>query len=359
MLENKNFKIIYNAGLYFFAGLGLFFVVGFLAVKYDLTNAFGDIDLRDRYFSVANSKNKSLLASTSWFGGDKKGEYECRANILSQLYPLTGGEILSLYRRTGDAKVLVKMVTAAEVYLTGDDNYQRRAETCLSGTMGVAENEILDLYGWRDTEEWQVFKEAVLKDTEVIKKVSNLTGVDSRELVSLLVGEQLRLYHSEREVYKQFFAPLKILGNETKFSWGVFGIKEETAKQIENNLTDHLSPFYLGLDYENLLSWKTANHDEERFYRLTDEDDRYYPYLYAALLVKQLESQWEKAGFPIADRPEIVGTLFNIGFDKSEPKANPQVGGAEIEINGQVYTFGALAHQFYYSGEMAEEFPLK
>lgn len=209
---------------------------------------------------------------------------------------------------------------------------------------------------WINTPEWSVLKEAILKDKNDIEKAAKTVGIPSRLLVTPLVVEQLRLYYSEREIFKQVFAPLKILGNQSQFSWGVMGIKPETAIQIEKNLKDPLSPWYLGKEYENLLDFKTEKPGEERFQRLTNEDNRYYSYLYSAVLIKELESQWKKADYPIEDRPEIVSTLFNIGFNNSNPKPNPLSGGAEIEISGIKYSFGSLAQSFYNSEELVSEF---
>lgn len=211
---------------------------------------------------------------------------------------------------------------------------------------------------WRNTDEWQTLKQAILKDKEVIDKVYKETGIPPRIIIAPLVVEQMRLFFSEREVYKQIFAPLKILGNQSQFSWGVMGIKQDTARQIENNLKDTGSPWYLSRDFENMLDFKTDNHDGERFERLTDEHSRYYSYLYAALYIRQIENQWNKSGFPIYNRPEIISTLYNIGFNNSKPNSNPQSGGAEIEINKTTYSFGGLALSFYNSNELIEEFPL-
>lgn len=211
---------------------------------------------------------------------------------------------------------------------------------------------------WKNTDEWRTLKQAILKDKEIINKVSKETGIPSRVIVAPLVVEQMRLFYSEREVYKQIFAPLKILGNQSQFSWGVMGIKKDTAEQIEKNLKDTSSPWYLSKDFENVLDFKTDNHDSERFERLTDENSRYYSYLYGALYIKQIENQWSKAGFPIYDRPEIISTLFNIGFNNSKPNNNPLSGGAEIEINKTTYSFGGFALSFYNSNELVEEFPL-
>jgi hypothetical protein len=73
--------------------------------------------------------------------------------------------------------------------------------------------------------------------------------------------------------------------------------------------------------------------------------------------MRQVEAQWAHAGYDISDRPEIIATLYNLGFNRSIPKANAQAGGAPITINGVTYTFGDLGYEFYYSGELADIFP--
>jgi hypothetical protein len=222
---------------------------------------------------------------------------------------------------------------------------------------------------WQNTEEWQVLATATANDSLAIDQASSATGIPARLIVANLIVEQLRLFFTERAFYKQFFAPLKILGSQTQFSWGVMGMKPDTAIEVENNLKDPTSPYYLGPQYEHLLDFpdtatSTASSTdasstlaEERFTRMTDQHNHYYNYLYAALYMKEVETQWQNAGFPIANRPEIVSTLYNIGFAHSTPNANPQVGGAAIVINGVTYSFGGLAQQFYNSNLLTDVFP--
>lgn len=212
---------------------------------------------------------------------------------------------------------------------------------------------------WNQDEEWQALAAAIRKDKLLIDQVSTQTNLNSRLLVTMLVVEQVRLFHSERETFKQFFGPLKILGTQTQFSWGVLGIKEDTAKQVEQNLINSSSPFYLGPRYEHLLDFQTADHNSERFSRLTNDRDRYYAYLYGALYLKQLTHQWETAGYPLSTKPEIVATLFNLGFNKSKPNSNPEAGGALIDIGPNDISFGRLAYEFFYSHELLNEFPIK
>lgn len=208
------------------------------------------------------------------------------------------------------------------------------------------------------TPEWNAFKQAVAKDKVMIDKVSKETGVPPRLLIAILVPEQMRLFHTDRPIFKKVFEPLKVLGSQSQFSWGIFGIKDETARAVELHLTDTTSPFYLGKSFENSLSFaSTTNIDDERFQRIIDEHNHLYSYRYTALYVLQIESQWKKAGFPISNNPAVIATLWNLGFSKSKPNAEPKSGGAAIDINGTSYSFGSLASMFYYSDELIELFP--
>jgi hypothetical protein len=212
---------------------------------------------------------------------------------------------------------------------------------------------------WAQGDEWQTLKAAILKDAGSINNAALAAGVPARMIVAPLVVEQLRLFYSDREIFKEIFAPLQILGNQSQFSWGVMGIKQDTARQIEDNLKNATSSWYLGAQYEHILDFPASmtDSDTQRFNRLTDQNDRYYSYLYAALMIKELETQWQKASFPIADRPDLVATLFNIGFQHSNPNTNPQVGGSEIDIGSSTYSFGGLAGSFYASDELTNVFP--
>lgn len=44
----------------------------------------------------------------------------------------------------------------------------------------------------------------------------------------------------------------------------------------------------------------------------------------AAILLCNFSEQWREAGFPIDDRPEILATLFNIGYQRSHPHGAPR-----------------------------------
>lgn len=269
------FRKTFNFFVYLFAVIGLFLVLGYVGVRYGLTNTKGIIDTQREWFL--------------------KGEVSTQASTT----PI-----------------------------------------------------------WSHTEEWKILEEAIRKDEQSIKKAARDSGISPRLIAANLVAEQLRLFFTEREFYKQFFSPLKILGSQTQFSWGVMGMKEETAINVENYLKDPTSVYYLGPEKAHLLDLPLDEaQKEKRFSRMTDQHDHYWSYLYAGLYMNEVIHQWSSAGFSIGDKPEIVSTLYNIGFNHSQPNAAPKIGGAEIKIGDIGWSFGGLAGEFYYSNLLTDIFP--
>jgi len=205
---------------------------------------------------------------------------------------------------------------------------------------------------WNETVQWDVLKNAFTKDEAVINKVSTQVGISPLMLVSSISPEQVRFFTSNRESFKKYFEPLKILVSLSKFSLGVSGIKEDTAKQIEAYANDKTSPFYPGEEAASLIAYPAGvDHDTELYNRLTDEHNHYYSYLYTALFIKEIENQWANSGFNITQQPEVVATLFNLGFNQSVPKADPVVSGSSITLAGKTYLYGELGTLVYNSNE--------
>ena len=211
---------------------------------------------------------------------------------------------------------------------------------------------------WNRTPQWEVVKQGLIKDQALISRVAAETGVSTRLIAAVVIPEQIRFFTAEREVFKRYFEPLKILGSLSQFSLGVSGIKQETAVQIERYANDPTSPFYTGNEIAKLIAYHDGvAHDETLYKRLTNEKDHYYSYLYTALFIKEIQSQWLRSGFNLANNPGAIVTLFNIGFEKSHPNATPETAGAAISVGGTTYTFGELGEKFYLSDELSAEFP--
>lgn len=337
--------------VYLFALVGVVFLLVFLAMQFGLLNVRGSADSRDDYFfteQVADSVGQS-----------EKLETVCAIHVLGQFAPLTALNIESVLQKTGNIDLVSKMLIVAGNRFGSNGKYMNAQRTCQSVDSSIHNNRIPQTaYTWADSAEWAVMKAAFIRDQEIIRQAATDARINPRILLGGVIGEQFRFFTNSRESFKQYFEPLKILASLSKFSFGIAGLKPYTVEQIDKHLTDRNSPFYLGKEMESVITYPVGvDHEVERFNRITDTENPYYAYLYVGLYMRQVAAQWNNAGYSIDARPEILATLYNLGFPRSIPKNNPQPGGAEIIVNGETYTFGRLAYEFYYSGELATEFP--
>jgi len=211
---------------------------------------------------------------------------------------------------------------------------------------------------WKDTAEWNLLKEVFTRDQEVINRAARDAGISPRYIIGGVMGEQLRFFSNRRESFKNYFEPMKILATLSKFSFGIAGLKPQTVSLIDEHLKNPKSVYYLGPDMEHVADYAPgANIDAEIMNRITNTKDPYYSYLYVGLFMRQAIAQWKNAGYDISERPEVIATLYNLGFNRSIPKADAKAGGAEIDVGGKIYTFGDLAYEFYYSDELTDIFP--
>lgn len=381
-------KILIIAGkviVAIFALIGFGLTAGYFLIFFNLTDTTGEIDQNNDFYArsaeeLKNKDDKKLkppASSDEELSGinqeidrlekikGQKVKVLCRLDVLNKLYPANASAIDKAYSFSGDESLLERMTLALTIR-AGTSGLEDKQADCQADDLISREREIKsfassgdgNLFPWLTTAEWETIKQAISKDQEQIKRAAAAADIEPRLLLSALAVEQLRLYFTQREFFEKFFEPLKILANANKMAWGVMSIKEKTAIAIEYNLRNKASVFYPGEKYEALLDFpETDDIAAERYRRLTDEQDHYYSYLYGALYLKEISAQWEKAGFPAEDRPEIMATLFNVGFEHSQPKKDPQVGGSTMAINGIDYTFGALAYEIFYSGELSEIFP--
>jgi hypothetical protein len=340
-----------------FALIGLFFTGSAAAIYFGWTKDNGSVDVNDRYFQGVQY-NQSFAADSATV---VKNRYEAlhRILLLNDHYPLNAQYALNALEASGNEHEVLRMLDAVDMQLRNNKRYMAKVRAYKRTKNKRTRSNSRSVFDWMNIAEWSDFKIAVAKDHQLIDSVSRLTGVESRLIVSCLVGEQIRLFNSNREAYKKWIGPLKILSVESQFSLGVTGIKELTAQHIERYLKDPASNYYIGEQYEHLLDFRTDDTLKERVDRLTSYRNHYYSYMYAAIFLKQVKVQWEKAGYPIDNRPEILATLFNVGFPQSRPNPHPKVGGSTISIYEKPYSFGAIAYQFYYSGELFDLFPFE
>lgn len=350
-------KLGYNVLLYGFAVCGVLIIGAWAFYQMGFTKNGGGIDKNNRYLADVAQMQKEVVKSQVAMDKEMSENY-MKLAALSKFYPKNANLILQGLSNSNGSINLSQMLAAAEIALKDNKDYQDFIKLSKELTSNVRANSNQEnAIVWMNTPEWEALKVAIIKDKKLIDSAARVTGVEPRMIVGCLVGEQIRLFNSKREMYKKYLGPVKVLSVQSQFSLGVNGIKDFTAMQVEENLKTASSVFYMGKEYENILNFRTSDPTTERVNRLVDYQNHYYSYVYTGCILHQTKKQWERAKFDISNRPEILFTLFNIGFSESKPSPNPECGGSHVTVADKVYTFGALGFDFYYSGELAKEFP--
>lgn len=356
------------------ASLGVIYLAvlaaGFFAVKFHLTDVPGVVDPHNQeYETLARSLLTVPIDQLRLPAVDSRQEDAqklaaaidaCQLKVVRASYPVNADRISAAQTAGAPHSIIAKMVFAVRLR-ANDPMLTEGLDACATNPdyllPSTAPSHPNNVFPWANREEWGIAKTAFSKDATMLSTAATVTGVESRMIVAAGFVEQMRLFFTQREAYEKFFRPLKVLGNATQFAWGVMAIKEAAAIDVERHLKSRSSSYYLGPASQHVLDFSTPNQSKERFARLTDEKNHLFSYLYGGFELAQYGAQWKRKGFPIDDRPEVLATLYNIGFGKSKPNNHPQVGGSTIRIADTNYTFGSLAFEFYYSGEMLDVFP--
>ena len=356
--KGKGWRLAFRIVVYAFALAGFLIIGAWGVYQLGLTKNKGAVDENYRYLmsvSEMEGLQDSTLARAE--AQSQWGRTYAQLAAFSRFYPQNARLILNAAQHSGDPRVTERMVAAASMYAQDNKDYQQLAAQLDALLQRQPQQDSPTIIPWMNTVEWEALRAAILKDSAALRQAGEITGVEPRLIVGCLVGEQIRLFNSKREMFKKYLGPVKVLSVQSQFSYGVNGVKEFTAKAVESHLQDPASPFYMGKRYEHILDFETADHTNERYRRLVDYRNHLYSYLYTGCILHQTMLQWRRAGYDISDRPDILFTLFNVGFSQSKPKPDPRCGGSHIKVDGRLYTFGVIGFDFYYSGEMADAFP--
>ncbi|MES2798979.1 MAG: hypothetical protein V4638_03115 [Bacteroidota bacterium] len=342
----------------------MFLILTALAVHFKWTNQKGNTDVNNRYFEqIANKYGQNQDLDSVALNGQQDAFFQ-KLGVLAKYKPVDARKIYAAYQQTNDVTIALRMFDATVVLMKKNKAFQKELRSIKTVSKGKDQS----VFEWSNYTVWDEFCKAVLKDKAAIDSASRVTGVESRLIVMCLVGEQVRMFNAGRERFKQYVYPFSRVMLPNNRGYGVTSILENTALRIERNLNDKNSPFYPGPYFSKCLNYNDTfpelvvdsieAHKHKTIQRLIQGGDHFYSYLYTGFLLRQYYAQWSKAGHDISYRPEVLGTLFNIGYQKSVPKANPEAGGSTFNVGGTNYTFGGLCFEFYYSGEMMQEFPI-
>jgi hypothetical protein len=360
----KWFKYSYLTALHILAGVAAFLILTALAVKFKWTNDTGDVDVNNRYYEdIANQYGNASKKDSATLARDEYIMFQ-KLGVLSRYYPHNAKIITDAYQFDKNVYTALRMLDAVTVIMRDNKQFIRE----MKDVNKKAKFNTGSVYAWSNYTVWKQFCNTIIKDKRAIDSVSRLTGVESRIIVMCVVGEQLRMFNSGREKFKQYVYPYSRLILPSNRGYGVSGILEHTALRIESTLFNEKDPFYPGDYFQQTINVRDSfpevindsisSHKHKTIQRLIKGGDHYYSYLYTAFLMRQFQAHWERNGFDLSNRPEILGTLFNLGYQKSKPKKNPEVGGSTFKIGEKDYTFGGLCFEFYYSGELQDAFPI-
>jgi hypothetical protein len=153
----------------------------------------------------------------------------------------------------------------------------------------------------------------------LIEVAANKFSIHPRYLIAIIYVERTLNYDWTDDAWDVTLAKV-----EKNSSIGFAQIKIKTAYFIEQQLQDPTSPFYPGKPYENFLP--VSNSPKELILKRTNDS---LNILYAAAYLRLMQSRWEKAGFPLDQRPDILGTLYSAGLFNNDgterkPNANPK-----------------------------------
>jgi len=349
---------VFDIALAVLAAVGAAILAAWIFFELGGTRQRGAVDKNYRYLmsvgeieSMQNAERNNKQVDLHWM------KQYVRLAAMSRFYPVNARLITEAAQHAADPYIVDRMIAAAEVYIDNPEDYQKLCRDLTSVLERQPQKNAPNVVPWMNTVEWEWLRESVVRDSAYINEAGRLSGVEPRMIAACLIGEQIRLFNSKRETVKKYLGPMKTLSVQSQFSFGVNGVKLFTAQAVEQHLKDTASPFYMGKRYEDLLNFETDDHENERYERLVDYRNHLYSYLYTGCILHQTMLQWRRAGYDISHRPDILFTLFNIGFEQSKPKPDPVCGGSHIDVDDHTYTFGAIGFDFYYSGELSDVFP--
>ena len=200
-------------------------------------------------------------------------------------------------------------------------------------------------------------EESIEKLSPYINQYSEELGVDSRIVGGIIYVESLRYFTTEKGFIEAKLNSSSFTKELLKLYGATYGVgqmsSDEQRRCIENFNNPNTS-FYMGKQFENYLSeddFKKVQEGEETVSDLgIISRDYKHPDIqvkFIASFVAQIQKQWGKAGHNISNRPDVLATLYNLGFDKSKPKANPKAGGSKNYIFGKTINFGEAVQQWH------------
>lgn len=179
--------------------------------------------------------------------------------------------------------------------------------------------------------DWLYNHPYLIKESERLWK---LYWYDPDLTKAAILTEQFRYAWTYRGYVKQYLKKTPFLFSMTKWSYWIGGIKEWTWDKIIEDTKI----------YETYDVFKKQDYDLYKDYSKTDFlTDKYWEIVFPNMLISNIVDRWDKAWYPIEDKPWIILTLYNFwNPSDKKPHDNPKVWGASIkffEDQEKTYTY--------------------
>ncbi len=158
----------------------------------------------------------------------------------------------------------------------------------------------------------------IKEKAKYITHASELFDINSAFLSAIIYTERYLNFDWTDKAFDEFLAR-----NGRNSSIGFCQVKIKTAYFIEIQMNDSTSDFYPGEKYEQLLNISKSP------YKLIEKlKNDSLNIIYAAAYIKIIHNYWDKANHSLNDKPEIIGSLYQLGlFNKDgtprKPHSNP------------------------------------
>lgn len=157
------------------------------------------------------------------------------------------------------------------------------------------------------------------ENKELIISAAKIFDVNPLYLASIIYTERTLNFDWTDEVFDEVIA--KIGQNS---SLGFCQVKLKTAYFIERQLSTSNSIYYCGKNYSKIL---TISKNPFELIKKLENDTLNIQY--AAAYLRIIQNYWANKGYSINNKPEIIGTLYQMGLFKRDgstriPHFNPQ-----------------------------------
>lgn len=144
----------------------------------------------------------------------------------------------------------------------------------------------------------------IIERKEMILLASEKFDVNPTFLSAVIYTERTKNYDWTDEAFDEAIARV---GQNS--SLGFSQVKMKTAYFIERQLSDSTSKFYCGKKYENILMVSKTP-----FQIIEKLQNDSLNILYASAYLRVIQSFWSNSGYSIDDKPEIIGSLYQLGL---------------------------------------------